>query len=547
VDFLLDIYGFVAVVLHGLLLTAQAFTLGGVAFLLLLADPMTAELGECGYVMRRRCVRLLRWSAFAGAVIAAVTLATQVPLLMETVDQSLGQSLTASFAIAGLVEIVSSAAIILLAGRSGTARVALLIAALILLAAAVATTHAMARTDARTLPALLTALHRVASAAWIGGIPYFLVGLTTCRSAWREIGARFSRIAMLSVAIIAASGIGLSIDYIGSFAAFYGTSYGVMVSVKVALFLGLLFLGGMNFLTVRRLKRDPTAPAKRLLRFAEAEIGIGISVLFCAASLTSLPPAVDLTQDRVSLAEYAEALAPRWPSLHSPDMTSLAIPQLQAKLDAEAAARQAKPQPAYIPGAGLPPPRNAANIAWSEYNHHWAGIIVLIVALLAMAERTGRAPWARHWPLLFILLAVFLEYRDEREIGLHSNMTLLDSFRDPEVVQHRLLYCLVAVFGLFEWAVRTGRLKRPAAALAFPILTAIGASLLLTHSHVLANVKELLLIEITHMPMALFGITAAWARWLELRLDPPESRIAGWVWPFCFMMVGGLLLAYREA
>jgi putative copper resistance protein D len=547
VDFLVDIYGFLSVVLHGLLLTAQAFTLGGIAFLLLLAAPMAGELGERGDLMHQRSVRLLRWSAIASAIVAAVTLGTQVPLLMDTLDQSLGQSLTASFAVAGIVEIVSSVAIVLLAGRSRVSRLALLIAALVLLAAAVATTHAMARTDERTLPALLTALHRVASAAWIGGIPYFLVGLTTCRHAWREIGARFSRIAMISVAFLAASGIGLSIVYIGSIEALYGTSYGVMVSVKVALFLGLLFLGGMNFLTVRRLKRDPTVPAKRLLRFAEAEIGIGISIFFCAASLTSLPPAVDLTQDRVSLAEYAAALAPRWPSLESPDTSSLAIPALQAKLDAEAAARQAKPQPAYVPGAGLPPPRNAANIAWSEYNHHWAGILVVIVALLALAERTGYAPWARHWPLLFVLLAVFLEYRDEREIGLHSNMSLLDSFRDPEVVQHRVLYFLVALFGLFEWAVRTGRLKHRLAPLAFPILTAIGASLLLTHSHVLANVKELLLIEITHMPMALFGITAAWARWLELRLDPPESRIAGWVWPFCFMMVGVLLLAYREA
>src|SRR5262249_21252813 len=151
------------------------------------------------------------------------------------------------------------------------------------------------------------------------------------------------------------------------------------------------------------------------------------------------------------------------------------------------------------------------------------------VALLALAERTGKAPWARNWPLLFILLAVSLEHRDEQQDGF--SVSFLDSLRDPEAVQHRLLYCMVAAFGLLEWAVRAGRLTQPlAAALAFPILTAIGATLLVTHSHVLANVKEMLLIEIPHMPLALFGITAAWSRWLELRLDPPESRIAGRVW-----------------
>ena len=93
---------------------------------------------------------------------------------------------------------------------------------------------------------------------------------------------------------------------------------------------------------------------------------------------------------------------------------------------------------------------------------------------------------------------------------------------------------------------RTGRLRKPLAPLGFPILTATGATLLVTHAHVLANVKEVLLIEIAHVPIALCGIAAAWSRWIELRLDPPESRVAGWVWPFCFLMISVLLLAYRE-
>src|SRR5262249_38727025 len=102
---------FLSVVLHGLLLTAQAATLGGIAFLLLLTEPMAREFGESGPVMRRRCARLLRWSAITGAVVAAATLAFQVSLLMATLDQSLGQSLSAAPAITGLVEVVSSGAI----------------------------------------------------------------------------------------------------------------------------------------------------------------------------------------------------------------------------------------------------------------------------------------------------------------------------------------------------------------------------------------------------------------------------------------------------
>ena len=55
------------------------------------------------------------------------------------------------------------------------------------------------------------------------------------------------------------------------------------------------------------------------------------------------------------------------------------------------------------------------------------------------------------------------------------------------------------------------------------------------------------MIELTHTPLALLGVTAGWSRWLELRLDPPAARVAAWVWPVCFALVGVVLLAYREA
>jgi putative copper resistance protein D len=100
--------------------------------------------------------------------------------------------------------------------------------------------------------------------------------------------------------------------------------------------------------------------------------------------------------------------------------------------------------------------------------------------------------------------------------------------------------------------VRTGRLGAPKsgtpkAPLVFPLICALGGALLLTHSHQISNVKDQLLIEITHIPLALFGITAGWARWLELRLDPPGNRIPAWIWPIGFVLVGLVLLTYREA
>src|SRR6185437_7819434 len=268
-----------------------------------------------------------------------------------------------------------------------------------------------------------------------------------------------------------------------------------------------------------------------LKRYAEVEIGIGVAIFFAAASLTSVPPAIDLTQDRVTWAEIVERDTPIWPRLTSPDHDALALPALQARLDTEAARRSAKPQVAFVPGSGDLPPRNAADIAWSEYNHHWSGLFVLAIGILSLLNAAGLR-WARHWPLLFLGLAGFLFLRSDPENWPLGHIGLIESLRDVEVLQHRVFVVLLIAFALFEWRVRVSPRPRPLASLVFPLICAGGGALL---------------IELTHTPLALCAVLAGWSRWLELRLGPPGNRIAGWVWPVCLLLVGLLLLNYREA
>jgi putative copper resistance protein D len=45
----------------------------------------------------------------------------------------------------------------------------------------------------------------------------------------------------------------------------------------------------------------------------------------------------------------------------------------------------------------------------------------------------------------------------------------------------------------------------------------------------------------------LLGIAGGWARWLELRLPPPRGRLAAWLWPLTFVLIGAILLNYRES
>ena len=545
---LVDLFGYLEIVLHGLVILSQSMALGGLLFLVLLARPLAAGVPQGATLLRRTAV-IAGWSAAALVLGEALTIALQTAVLVDTVDLSWTDVLQADFARAGLVK---CAAALMLAGclMAWPAVPAPLLLAMggVELAAATLTTHAAARMHNSGLLLAVEALHQLGAAIWIGGIPCFVMALALVNDvpSWRVIAARFSRMSMAGVACILVSGTVMSLAYIGSWAAVYGTAYGVMVMAKVAMFGALLLLGLGNYRVTARLRADPDAPVLRMKRFAEVEIGIGVSIFFAAASLTSVPPGVDLREDRVSWHEVMARNAPEWPRMQSPDHDSLALIQLQSQLDSEAAQKAQAAPAASIPGSGELPPRNAADIQWSEYNHHWAGLFVLTFGALSLLNQAG-VRWARHWPLTLLGLAVFLLLRSDPEVWPMGYVPFFEAFRDVEVLQHRVFVVLITAFALFEWGVRTGRLRSRNAALVFPLLTAAGGALLLTHSHAIANVKDQLLIELTHTPLALAGIGAGWARWLELRLDGRAARVAGWVWPVCFLICGAVLMDYRES
>ena len=545
---LIDLFGYLSILLHGLTIVAQSMALGGTLFLVFLARPFAPDLAE-GPELARRTARIAAWSAVGLVACEALTVALQSAVLMSSLDLPLSGIIGAQFAVAGLVKIAAGAvlAACLFAPRPPPAGPLLGLVAVVLYAA-VLTTHAAARLDDSALLMAASALHILGAAVWIGGIPCFVMALQQVDggAAFRRIGARFSRMSMLGVLCILISAVIFSDLYIGSIKAAYGTAYGVMVGAKAAMFGALLLLGLGNFLLVERLRADPATPVLRMRRFAEVEIGIGLSIFFAAASLTSAPPAIDLKQDRVSWPEIVARNTPEWPRLHSPDLGSLALIELQSKLDAEAAQQRRAAAPAFVPGSGELPDRNASDIAWSEYNHHWAGLFVGLMGVLALLHRAGMR-WAKHWPLAMLGLAGFLFLRADPEVWPLGKEGLLESLRDIEVLQHRMFVVLIVAFAVFEWGVRTGRLRSPKAALVFPLICAIGGALLLTHSHAIANIRDQLLIELTHTPLALAGIAAGWARWLELRADGAVRRWAGWVWPACFLLIGALLLLYREA
>jgi putative copper resistance protein D len=528
----LDIFGFISVILRGFALALEALTIGGVIFTTAIAFPRVPA-----SVSDPLARWILRFSALL-AITEVLTVAANSAVLVGSTDLSWKEVTGAGFWTAGGLVVFGSVSLGLFA-RTSLRRIVSPIACVCVLAGSVMESHAIARVDHRMILVASTAAHHLGAAAWIGGLFYLLVTLRRSpdRVAATATIQRFSKLAMASVTMLVGAGLALSLFYVGSLPALGGTTYGIMVLAKVSLTVLLLVLGALNFRIVSLTRKGLVPELLPLHRFGEAELGIGLTVLLAAASLTSTPPAIDVLADRVSSHDIAERMKPRLPRMETPSLREVeaAAPPADSARLLEAS---------FVPGQ-KDSPESPADIAWSEYNHHWAGLVVFTIGALAFLSRWFR--WARHWPLAFLGLAVFLFIRADAENWPLGPRGFWESFQVAEVAQHRVFVLLIVAFGVFEWAVQNQRIAIAWPRLVFPLVCAIGGALLMTHSHSLGNVKEEFLAELSHTPLALLAVLAGWCRWLEVRLPPNRGRATAWIWPVCFVLIGFVLINYRES
>jgi putative copper resistance protein D len=516
---------FLGTLLRAANLSFEALLLGGMAYLFFVVRPASASA-----TVEAVCLRGIRWAAAALVVSEIVTVAISSASLLGDSGLPFQSVIDTTFFKAGMSAALLAALLARMKSRS-----AMIPLSLLLLVATVSSSHAAARLDHRPLLELATAAHHLGTASWIGAMPFLLVSLgraPTVEEA-RVMAKRYSAMALLSVAVLVLAGILMAWFYVGAWSALYGTSYGILLLAKIYLLLLMLLMGGGNWFVVSRLNHAPQLLLARLRRFAEAEIGLGFTVILAAASMSSQPAAVDVP-DRVSLPVIAARMHPAIPRMESPSASQLTPPT-----SIETEVRQAE--------YGTTGASDATDRKWSEYNHHWAGVIVLVAGLLAFVSRFSATRWARYWPLSFAGLSLFILLRADPENWPLGPRPFWASFSSPDVLQHRAAAALILGFATFECAVQAGKLLARWAEIIFPAMCAVGAAVLLTHSHASSHGQEELLASMSHIPIALLGATAGWTRWLELRLPPGRaSKIAGYVWPLFLSAAGLVLLNYRE-
>ncbi len=152
--------------------------------------------------------------------------------------------------------------------------------------------HADARSAWRVANLADQWVHIVAVGAWVGGLPWLLLGLRGLDGPARVTAVRrFSALASIALAVVLLTGIARAVPEVGAPAALVRTSFGVTLLVKVALVAGLVALGAFNhFRSVPGLSRDAEAvgPLRRALH---GEIGVSLAVLAVTGMLGGLAPA----------------------------------------------------------------------------------------------------------------------------------------------------------------------------------------------------------------------------------------------------------------
>ncbi|HLW13670.1 MAG TPA: copper homeostasis membrane protein CopD [Casimicrobiaceae bacterium] len=206
------------------------------------------------------------------------------------------------------------------AARSRRTRIALLLAALYLAMLAWAG-HAAATMQGalRALHLASDMSHALAAGAWLGALPALVYCLrsTQPNAAMWGVTRRFSVLGVISVSVLLVTGIVNACFLVGSFAALFGTPYGRMLIVKLAVFAAMLALAAHNrwHLTPQLAHGDATA-RRSLRRSATLEVIGGVAIVTIVGVLGTMIPGAHQS--------------PVWPFTFALDLSDIARPAIAA-------------------------------------------------------------------------------------------------------------------------------------------------------------------------------------------------------------------------
>ncbi len=152
--------------------------------------------------------------------------------------------------------------------------------------------------DPRWIGLAAAIAHRLALSVWLGGLPalILLIGVGSVAEDTRHftgtILRRFSRVATVAMAIILATGGILTWYLVGNFPAMIGTVYGNLLTVKLALLGGVLFIAnGLQRQLLPALEVKPSdSTILSYARRVKLETLLAVLIVFIASDMAGLSP-----------------------------------------------------------------------------------------------------------------------------------------------------------------------------------------------------------------------------------------------------------------
>jgi copper transport protein len=273
-----------------LLLVSFTVLAGGFAFNLLVLRATALQPLREALVLRRRS-----WLALWLAVTAAA-------ILLDGLVHSGNEDITMRVVVLFVTRLILFAVLVFsLRGAWQDSFIAIAISFLLLLTQSLS--GHPAREPEWLLPVIADWLHFIFVAIWLGGVAYYAGVLVPQvlkqRALAPALGAsieKFSPLAIMSVLVIAITGIIQSASFVGSFDALLNTDYGRALLAKIVVFLVLIAFGAFHQfviapkITAWRAKAETQKDAARRFRISvAAEALISILTLAAAAAMTLLP------------------------------------------------------------------------------------------------------------------------------------------------------------------------------------------------------------------------------------------------------------------
>ena len=195
---------------------------------------------------------------------------------------------------------------------------------------------------------------------------------------------------------------------------------------------------------------------------------------------------------------------------------------------------------------------SAQGVAYSEFNHHLAGLFVLLMggAELSGSLRRSSLSWAKLLlPTAMVFGSVLLMVGSDHDAWPIGSLTFAQTFsgHDPEIIQHKLYGVLLFLVGTIEALRRVGRISDVLWSPLLPLFAIGGGLMLFGHSHGVHPAAEK--IAMHHAILGTTLVTAGSSKLLSNWLRFPSHRLCWrgeWLWIGLILLTGIQLLIYSE-